>query len=186
MRFRRPSALSGGQQQRVALARVLVTQPKLLLLDEPFGDLDRLLQLRMRVELRELQRELGITFVHVTHNQEEALSMADRIVVMEGGRIQQVGAPAEISQRPANVFVAAFMGDNNILRGTVTQRNGDNLLVDAGIGHVALPASGHDQRPASVTMAVRASCVRLAAGEPQRRARTSSPATSPRPSTSAT
>ena len=121
MRFRKPSELSGGQQQRVALARVLVTKPKLLLLDEPFGDLDRLLQLRMRVELRELQRELGIAFVHVTHNQEEALSMADRIVVMEGGHIQQVGTPAEISQRPSNVFVAAFMGDNNILKGEVAE-----------------------------------------------------------------
>ena len=128
MRFRKPSELSGGQQQRVALARVLVTKPKLLLLDEPFGDLDRLLQLRMRVELRQLQRELGIAFIHVTHNQEEALSMADRIVVMEGGHIQQVGHPAEISQRPANVFVAAFMGDNNIVQGSVKEASGDDVL----------------------------------------------------------
>jgi putative spermidine/putrescine transport system ATP-binding protein len=168
MRFRRPSALSGGQQQRVALARVLVTRPKLLLLDEPFGDLDRLLQLRMRVELRELQRELGIAFVHVTHNQEEALSMADRIVVMEGGRIQQIGTPAEISQRPVNVFVAAFMGDNNILRGSVTQVTSEQMLVDAGVGHLALPASGRDHKVGdSITLAVRASCVRLSAGERQ-------------------
>ncbi|MGB0097495.1 MAG: ABC transporter ATP-binding protein [Solirubrobacteraceae bacterium] len=142
MRFRRPAELSGGQQERVALARVLVTKPKLLLLDEPFGELDRLLQLRMRVELRELQRELGIAFVHVTHNQDETLSMADRIVVMEGGHIQQVGSPAEISQRPANVFVAAFMGDNNILRGSVTEVSSDHVLVGASIGHLSMPSRG--------------------------------------------
>jgi putative spermidine/putrescine transport system ATP-binding protein len=163
MRFRRPSELSGGQQQRVALARVLVTKPKVLLLDEPFGDLDRLLQLRMRVELRELQRELGIAFVHVTHNQEEALSMADEIVVMEGGHIQQLGSPAEISQRPANVFVAAFMGDNNILRGKVTEVRDGQAMLDAGIGHLAMltgrssPSVG-DQ----LTVAVRANCVKVA------------------------
>jgi ABC-type Fe3+/spermidine/putrescine transport system ATPase subunit len=166
MRFRRPSELSGGQQQRVALARVLVTKPKVLLLDEPFGDLDRLLQLRMRVELRELQRELGIAFVHVTHNQEEALSMADRIVVMEGGHIQQVGSPAEISQRPANVFVAAFMGDNNILRGSVTEVTRDQVLVDASVGRLAMPASGRSHTVGDqITVAVRANCVKLAAGE---------------------
>jgi putative spermidine/putrescine transport system ATP-binding protein len=162
MRFRRPSELSGGQQQRVALARVLVTNPKVLLLDEPFGDLDRLLQLRMRVELRELQRELGIAFVHVTHNQEEALSMADRIVVMESGRIQQVGSPAEISQRPANVFVAAFMGDNNILRGSVTEVKDDQILVDAGIAHLAMAAAGRSPTVGEErTLAVRANCVRV-------------------------
>ena len=162
MRFRRPAELSGGQQQRVALARVLVTKPEVLLLDEPFGDLDRLLQLRMRVELRELQRELGITFVHVTHNQEEALSMADRIVVMEGGQIQQVGSPAEISQHPANVFVAAFMGDNNILRGSVTEVGRDQVLLDASIGHLAMPIGGASPSVGDeVTVAVRANCVRL-------------------------
>jgi ABC-type Fe3+/spermidine/putrescine transport system ATPase subunit len=169
MRFRKPSELSGGQQQRVALARVLVTKPKLLLLDEPFGDLDRLLQLRMRVELRELQRELGIAFVHVTHNQEEALSMADRIVVMEGGHIQQVGTPAEISQRPSNVFVAAFMGDNNILKGEVSQVNNGQMLVDAAVGQIAMATP--DSAPAVgdvVTVAVRASCLQLAAGEAAR------------------
>ncbi len=165
MRFRKPAELSGGQQQRVALARVLVTKPKLLLLDEPFGDLDRLLQLRMRVELRELQRELGIAFVHVTHNQEEALSMADRIVVMEGGHIQQVGTPAEISQRPSNVFVAAFMGDNNILKGQVTEVSNGQILVDASIGHLAMPTEGAHSVGDQVTLAVRASCVRLSSGE---------------------
>ena len=115
---RKPRALSGGQQQRVALARVLVTKPKALLLDEPLGDLDRLLQLRMRVELRNLQRQLGLMFIHVTHNQEESLSMADRIVVMNEARIQQVADPLTIATRPANELVARFMGDNNIFRGT--------------------------------------------------------------------
>jgi putative spermidine/putrescine transport system ATP-binding protein len=127
---RKPRALSGGQQQRVALARVLVTKPKALLLDEPLGDLDRLLQLRMRVELRNLQRQLGLMFVHVTHNQEEALSMADRIVVMNEARIQQIADPVTIATKPATELVARFMGDNNIIRGTVAERDGDRLIVE--------------------------------------------------------
>src|SRR5712692_2519524 len=127
---RKPAALSGGQQQRVARARVLVTKPKALLLDEPLGDLDRLLQLRMRVELRNLQRQLGLMFIHVTHNQEEALSMADRIVVMNEARIQQMGDPLTIATRPATELVARFMGDNNIIRGQVAERNGNRLVVE--------------------------------------------------------
>jgi ABC-type Fe3+/spermidine/putrescine transport system ATPase subunit len=127
---RKPRALSGGQQQRVALARVLVTKPKALLLDEPLGDLDRLLQLRMRVELRNLQRQLGLMFVHVTHNQEEALSMADRIVVMNEARIQQIGDPLTIATKPETELVARFMGDNNLIRGRVAERNGDRLIVE--------------------------------------------------------
>src|SRR6476619_2618323 len=127
---RKPRALSGGQQQRVALARVLVTKPKALLLDEPLGDLDRLLQLRMRVELRNLQRQLGLMFIHVTHNQEEALSMADRIVVMNEARIQQVADPLTIATKPATDLVARFMGDNNIIRGTIIEREGDRLVVE--------------------------------------------------------
>jgi len=126
---RKPRALSGGQQQRVALARVLVTKPKALLLDEPLGDLDRLLQLRMRVELRNLQRQLGLMFIHVTHNQEEALSMADRIVVMNDARIQQIADPLTIATRPETELVARFMGDNNIIRGKVAERNGDRVVV---------------------------------------------------------
>ena len=129
MKQRKPRELSSGQQQRVALARVLVTRPKAILLDEPFGDLDRLLQLRMRVELRSLQRDLGITFIHVTHNQEEALSMSDRIVVMEGGRIQQVGTPTDLSRHPKNVFVARFMGDNNTIRGPVESADGGVVTI---------------------------------------------------------
>jgi ABC-type Fe3+/spermidine/putrescine transport system ATPase subunit len=127
---RKPRALSGGQQQRVALARVLVTSPKALLLDEPLGDLDRLLQMRMRVELRNLQRQLGLMFIHVTHNQEESLSMADRIVVMHEARIQQVADPLTMATQPRNEVVAAFMGDNNIIRGAVSSREGDRIVVD--------------------------------------------------------
>src|SRR5215831_6461252 len=127
---RKPRALSGGQQQRVALARVLVTNPKALLLDEPLGDLDRLLQLRMRVELRNLQRQLGLMFIHVTHNQEETLSMADRIVVMNEARIQQVADPLTIATRPATELVARFMGDNNIIRGKVVESANGRLLVE--------------------------------------------------------
>jgi ABC-type Fe3+/spermidine/putrescine transport system ATPase subunit len=167
MRFRKPAELSGGQQQRVALARVLVTKPKVLLLDEPFGDLDRLLQLRMRVELRQLQRELGISFIHVTHNQEEALSMADRIVVMEGGHIQQVGTPAEISQRPVNVFVAAFMGDNNIMRGTVAGVRDGQVMIDASGVNLAATAGEHasPSQGDEVSVAVRANSVRIGTGQ---------------------
>src|ERR687887_714723 len=129
---RKPRALSGGQQQRVALARVLVTKPKALLLDEPLGDLDRLLQLRMRVELRNLQRQLGLMFIHVTHNQEEALSMADRIVVMNEARVQQIADPLTIATRPETELVARFMGDNNIIRGRVAERDGERLVVGNG------------------------------------------------------
>ena len=120
MADRRPRQLSGGQQQRVALARALVTEPTVLLLDEPLGDLDRLLQLRMRVELRALQRRLRITFIHVTHNQEEALAIADQIVVMQDGRIQQVGRPQDVYRRPANLFTSGFMGDNNVVPGQIS------------------------------------------------------------------
>src|SRR5438105_4711203 len=127
---RKPRALSGGQQQRVALARVLVTKPKALLLDEPLGDLDRLLQLRMRVELRNLQRQLGLMFLHVTHNQEEALSMADRIVVMNEARIQQIADPLTIATRPETELVARFMGDNNLIRGRVIESANGRVVVE--------------------------------------------------------
>jgi ABC-type Fe3+/spermidine/putrescine transport system ATPase subunit len=160
---RKPRALSGGQQQRVALARVLVTKPKALLLDEPLGDLDRLLQLRMRVELRNLQRQLGLMFVHVTHNQEEALSMADRIVVMNDGRIQQVADPLTIATRPATELVARFMGDNNIFRGRLTERDGDRLVVEDEHGVRASVHAPDDQRAEGelALVSVRAAAVQL-------------------------
>ncbi len=119
MEKRKPSQLSGGQQQRVALARALVNQPKVLLLDEPLGALDLKLRQEMQGELKSLQRELGVTFVFVTHDQEEALTMSDRIAVMHDGRLLQVGAPEEIYERPSNRFVADFIGQTNLLEGTV-------------------------------------------------------------------
>jgi putative spermidine/putrescine transport system ATP-binding protein len=141
---RRPRELSGGQQQRVALARVLVTKPKALLLDEPLGDLDRLLRLKMRVELRNLQRELGLMFIHVTHDQEEALSVADRVVVMHEGRIAQVGDPFTISTQPETPTVAAFMGDNNMLAGTVVSADGTRAVIETEYG-VRVSAQLHDR-----------------------------------------
>jgi putative spermidine/putrescine transport system ATP-binding protein len=116
---RRPSQLSGGQRQRVALARALVNRPSVLLLDEPLGALDLKLRLGMQLELKQLQRETGITFVFVTHDQDEAMTMSDRIAVFNAGRIEQVGAPAEIYERPATAFVAGFVGTSNLLEGEV-------------------------------------------------------------------
>ncbi|MET8249106.1 ABC transporter ATP-binding protein [Streptomyces sp. NPDC005202] len=119
---RRPAQLSGGQRQRVALARALVGRPRVLLLDEPLGALDLKLREQMQVELKALQREVGITFVFVTHDQEEALTMSDRIAVFHRGRIEQVGTPAEIYERPATPFVASFVGTSNLLAGESAQR----------------------------------------------------------------
>ncbi len=112
---RLPAQLSGGQQQRVALARALVTDPRILLLDEPLSALDPFLRIRMRAELKRWQRELGISFIHVTHSQEEAMALADMIVVMNDGRIEQIGAPREVYDKPRTEFVARFMGGNNVL-----------------------------------------------------------------------
>lgn len=122
---RYPDELSGGQQQRVALARALVLHPKVLLLDEPLGALDRKLRKDMQVELRRLQTEIGITFLYVTHDQEEAMSMSDRVAVMRDGRFEQVAAPEEIFQKPRTRFTADFMGASNILAGTVQGASAD-------------------------------------------------------------
>lgn len=119
---RRPAALSGGQRQRVALARALVGRPRVLLLDEPLGALDLKLRERMQVELKTLQRDVGITFVLVTHDQQEALTMSDRIAVFREGRVEQVGTPAEIYERPATAFVASFVGTSNLLQGESARR----------------------------------------------------------------
>ena len=116
---RKPKQLSGGQQQRVALGRALVNQPRVLLLDEPLGALDLKLRKNMQMELKRIQHEVGITFVHVTHDQEEAMTMADTIAVMNGGRIEQLGPPTELYERPATAFVAGFLGVSNLLPGTV-------------------------------------------------------------------
>src|SRR3972149_697287 len=121
---RKPKQLSGGQQQRVALARALVKTPDVLLLDEPLGALDLKLRKEMQLELKALQQQLGITFVYVTHDQEEALTMSDRIAVMSKGRVQQMGTPVEIYERPANKFVAEFIGESNFFEGTTKALSG--------------------------------------------------------------
>ena len=127
---RLPSQLSGGQQQRVALARAVVFDPTLLLLDEPFGALDRKLRESMQLEVRRLQRRLGLTTVFITHDQEEALVLSDRIAVMDGGVIRQIGAPDEIYDRPADTFVAQFIGESNLLVGEIAAP--DRVLLDGG------------------------------------------------------
>ena len=131
---RYPRELSGGQQQRVALARVLAVEPRILLLDEPFNALDKNLRLDMQMEIKRIQRELGITAVLVTHDQEEAMSMADRIAVMEAGRVQQFATPTEIYDRPANLFVNQFVGTTNLLPGTVVRTDGSDseIRLDSG------------------------------------------------------
>jgi spermidine/putrescine transport system ATP-binding protein len=129
---RRPSQLSGGQQQRVALARALVNEPAVLLLDEPLGALDLKLRKQMQLELMRIQREVGVTFVYVTHDQEEALVMSDRLAVMSQGRVEQIGIPEDIYERPATRFVAGFIGTSNIIEAEVTGRVGDLLQIEAG------------------------------------------------------
>lgn len=128
---RRPNQLSGGQQQRVALARALVKRPAVLLLDEPLGALDLKLRKQMQFELKSMQQQVGITFIYVTHDQEEAMTMADRIAVMDGGQVLQVGSPREIYEQPATRFVADFIGETNFLHGTLT-------MSDDGVGSVTL------------------------------------------------
>ena len=127
---RKPKQLSGGQQQRVALGRALVNHPRVLLLDEPLGALDLKLRKNMQMELKRIQHEIGITFVHVTHDQEEAMTMADTIAVMNQGRIEQLGAPQELYERPATAFVAGFLGASNLLPGTV--EDGGAIRLDDG------------------------------------------------------
>lgn len=150
---RKPAQLSGGQQQRVALARALAPRPKVLLLDEPLSALDLKLRHAMRGELKALQRETGVTFLFVTHDQEEALTMSDRIAVMSAGQVQQVGTPAEIYEGPVNRFVADFVGRTNFLAGTVTA-SGDGDAVVALLGGRVRVAGAH--RPGErVTLVVR-------------------------------
>ncbi|HSO13885.1 MAG TPA: ABC transporter ATP-binding protein [Anaerolineales bacterium] len=129
MERRKPKQLSGGQQQRVAVARALVKVPDVLLLDEPLGALDLKLRKEMQLELKALQQQLGITFIYVTHDQEEAMTMSDRIAVMSNGRVQQMGSPVEIYERPANRFVADFIGESNFFEGTIRSLSKDEACV---------------------------------------------------------
>jgi spermidine/putrescine ABC transporter ATP-binding subunit len=138
---RKPKQLSGGQQQRVALARALVIRPKVLLLDEPFSALDKNLRGSMQVELKQIQRELGVTTIFVTHDQGEALSMSDRIAVMSAGRIRQIAAPDDIYRRPVDRFVASFVGDANVLCGKLVDKQGDMALVAVGDIKASVPCA---------------------------------------------
>lgn len=132
----KPNELSGGQQQRVALARALVIEPRCLLLDEPLSNLDAKLRLEMRGEIRRICKDAGLTAIYVTHDQKEALSIADRIAVFRDGTVQQTGTPHEVYRRPRSAFVAGFVGETNFIRGTVTQRNGMRATVETAIGVV--------------------------------------------------
>ncbi|WP_030674158.1 ABC transporter ATP-binding protein [Streptomyces rimosus] len=140
MARRKPQQLSGGQQQRVAVARALINHPRVLLLDEPLGALDLKLRRQMQLELKRIQTEVGITFVHVTHDQEEALTMADTVAVMNGGRVEQLGAPADLYENPATTFVANFLGTSNLIEAEVVTAGGDELLLTAGETKLRLPA----------------------------------------------
>lgn len=159
----RINQLSGGQKQRVAIARALVTEPEILLLDEPLSALDAHLRIRMQSELKRLQQSLGISFIYVTHNQSEAFSMADRVVVMNKGRVEQVGTPAEVYNRPRTHFVAEFVGNNNIFDGRVTGMDGDWLVVDCPQGTIRTVAGERPPgRRSTVTLVIQADRMRSA------------------------
>ncbi|MEV5597559.1 ABC transporter ATP-binding protein [Streptomyces sp. NPDC052496] len=141
MARRKPQQLSGGQQQRVAVARALINHPRVLLLDEPLGALDLKLRRQMQLELKRIQTEVGITFVHVTHDQEEAMTMADTVAVMNGGRVEQLGAPADLYENPGTTFVANFLGTSNLIEAEVVTAGGDDLVLTAGGSKLRLPAA---------------------------------------------
>ncbi|MFF0436854.1 ABC transporter ATP-binding protein [Streptomyces sp. NPDC004327] len=135
---KKPHQLSGGQQQRVAVARALINHPQVLLLDEPLGALDLKLRRQMQLELKRIQTDVGITFVHVTHDQEEAMTMADQVAVMNGGRVEQLGAPADLYENPQSTFVANFLGTSNLIEADVVETGGD-VLATAGGGKLRVP-----------------------------------------------
>ena len=146
LRKRRPAQLSGGQQQRVALARALVPEPTVLLLDEPMGALDAKLRKQLQLELRSLQRLVGTTFVYVTHDQEEALTMSDRLAVLHAGRVMQVGTPSEVYSRPANRYVATFLGSTNLFAATVSAIAPDGVVCRVADTFVSVAKCEHDPR----------------------------------------
>jgi spermidine/putrescine transport system ATP-binding protein len=160
---RKPTQLSGGQQQRVAVARALINQPQVLLLDEPLGALDLKLRRQMQIELKRIQTEVGLSFVHVTHDQEEAMTMADTIAVMNSGRIEQLGSPEELYENPATTFVANFLGQSNLVAGTVTGKEDGVITVDAHGQRIALPAERSRIESGAVIIGVRPEKVQLAA-----------------------
>ncbi len=153
--LRKPQQLSGGQQQRVALARALVNRPALLLLDEPLGALDLKLRRQMQVELKAIQMEVGLTFLHVTHDQEEAMDMADTVAVMNKGEIEQMGAPEALYDRPKTAFVARFLGQSNIFVGDVVEENANSISISCNGQKIAAPKSRSEKHSGKVALGVR-------------------------------
>jgi spermidine/putrescine transport system ATP-binding protein len=164
----RPAQLSGGQQQRVALARAIVNRPQVLLLDEPLGALDLKLRRQMQIELKRIQTEVGITFVHVTHDQEEAMTMADTVAVMNHGRIEQLGRPTDLYESPQTTFVANFLGQSNLVEGTRVGVDGDDIVVETQAHKLTVPQSRSATAERSVLVGVRPEKIRMIAadGEP--------------------
>ncbi|MGL4745421.1 MAG: ABC transporter ATP-binding protein [Dermatophilaceae bacterium] len=163
---KRPQQLSGGMQQRVALARAVVNRPDVLLLDEPLGALDLKLRRQMQVELKRIQSEVGLTFIHVTHDQEEAMTMADTVAVMNHGRIEQMGAPEVLYDLPRSAFVANFVGQSNMGLGTVVDRDGENLVAAVAGTRVRVPAARSTRTDGPVFFGIRPEKVRIHTAQP--------------------
>jgi len=161
---RKPTQLSGGQQQRVAVARALINTPQVLLLDEPLGALDLKLRRQMQLELKRIQTDIGITFVHVTHDQEEAMTMADTIAVMNGGRIEQLGSPIDLYESPRTTFVANFLGQSNLVEADVTGTAGGDLMLDVHGNRLVLPAARSTGQGYRRVMGIRPEKITLAFG----------------------
>lgn len=164
---RKPMQLSGGQQQRVALARAVVNRPALLLLDEPLGALDLKLRRQMQIELKAIQSEVGLTFLHVTHDQEEAMTMADTVAVMNKGKIEQMGPPAELYELPATRFVATFLGQSNLFDGTVAKATASTVSVTVGSKTLDIPASRTKVTSGQITVGVRPEKIEISRSEPK-------------------
>ncbi len=171
---RKPQQLSGGQQQRVALARAIVNRPALLLLDEPLGALDLKLRRQMQLELKSIQEEVGLTFVHVTHDQEEAMTMADTVAVMNKGEIEQLGAPEELYELPRTAFVANFLGQSNLFTGSVTGSTSNSITVDVEGVKITVPTKRAQRHAGEVTVGVRPEKLHLHTEAPKKAAGTNS------------
>ncbi len=162
---KKPNEMSGGQQQRVALARALVVNPSCLLLDEPLSNLDAKLRLEMRSEIRRICRKSGLTAIYVTHDQKEALSIADRMAVLNFGKIEQIGKPQEMYLKPKNKFVANFMGETNFIEGTVREADSQKILVETHFGIITGDSNSNARAGDKVTISLRPECIKIGNGE---------------------
>jgi spermidine/putrescine transport system ATP-binding protein len=161
LKNRKPSQLSGGQQQRIALARAVVNRPALLLLDEPLGALDLKLRRQMQIELKWIQTEVGITFIHVTHDQEEAMTMADTVAVMNNGKIEQMGSPADLYENPKTVFVANFLGQSNFIEGIVESKDSTSTIANIQGTRITFPTSRNNANTSNLKVGIRPEKFRL-------------------------